>query len=79
MAKNKITALHNHLFAQLERLNDEDLTAEEVQKETIRAKAITGIASQIIKSNKVVVDAMRLVASGDYTVKELPTMIGMEQ
>lgn len=76
MAQNKLTDLNNHLFAQLERLNDEDLTEKQIQDEVNRAKAISGIASQVIKSAKVTVDAMRLVASGDYTVNELPEMIG---
>ena len=76
MAKNKITDLNNHLFAQLERLNDETLTEEQVAQEVKKAKAISTVASQIIKSQKVVIDAMKLVANGDYTVNELPEMIG---
>lgn len=77
MARNKLNDLNNHLFAQLERLNDDELTDEGLQREVARAKAISGVASQIIKSVKVTVDAMRLVANGDYTVNELPDMIGM--
>ena len=76
MAKNKLSDLNNHLFAQLERLNDEDLSDEKIKSEVNRAKAISGIASQVIKSAKVTIDAMKLVASGDYTVNELPEMIG---
>ena len=33
MTKNKLSDLQNLLFAQLERLDDEELTDEEVQKE----------------------------------------------
>ena len=77
MAKNKLNDLNNHLFAQLERLNDEELSSDQVKIEVSRAKAISGVASQVIKSAKVTIDAMRLVASGDYTVQELPEMIGM--
>lgn len=79
MAKNKLSDLNNHLFAQLERLNDEEMTEDQVKNEVSRAKAISGIASQVIKSAKVTIDAMRLVANGDYTVNELPTMIGVEK
>ena len=45
---NKLTDLNNHLFAQLERLNDEALKGEELEKEIARAKAITSVSSQII-------------------------------
>jgi len=79
MAKNKLVDLNNHLFAQLERLNDEDLTDDKIKAEVGRAKAISGIASQVIKSAKVTIDAMKLVASGDYTVNELPEMLGMSK
>ena len=44
MANNTLSDLNNHLFAQLERLSDEDLTQKELEKETMRAKAINGVA-----------------------------------
>ena len=37
--KNKLTDLNNHLFAQLERLGDEDLSGEKIADEVKRAKA----------------------------------------
>lgn len=33
MPRNKLTDLNNHLFEQLERLNDGDLEGEELEKE----------------------------------------------
>ncbi len=77
MARNKLSDLNNHLFAQLERLNDEDLTDEKIKAEVGRAKAISGIAAQVIKSAKVTIDAMKLVASSDYAINELPEMLGV--
>ena len=78
MAKNKLSDLNDHLFMQLERLNDDEITEQQTVIEVKKAKAISQVASQIIKSQKVVIDAMKLVASGDYTVNELPAMIGAE-
>ncbi|NUW66920.1 hypothetical protein HOP39_25075 [Vibrio coralliilyticus] len=46
--KNKITDLNDHLFAQLERLGDESLTAEQLEQETQRTKSIVSVSNQII-------------------------------
>lgn len=51
--KNKITDLNNHLFSQLEKLLDEDLTDEELNREIKRANAVSGIAANIIASNAI--------------------------
>lgn len=45
--RNKQTDLDNILFAELERLDDESLSAEELEQEIKRAKAIGGVAAQI--------------------------------
>ena len=48
MTRNKMTDLNDHLFAQLERLSDEELSAEALEAEIKRAKAVSGIAQQVI-------------------------------
>ena len=58
--KNKIQDLNDHLFAQLERLNDEELTPEDLEKEIQRSKAVTAISNQIINNAKLALDATRL-------------------
>lgn len=58
--KNKIQDLNDHLFAQLERLNDEDLTQEELEKEIQRSKAVTAVSNQIINNAKLALDATHL-------------------
>lgn len=60
--KNTLGDLNNHLFAQLERLGDEDLKGEELQTELDRAKAVAGIASQIIANGSLVLRAKELQA-----------------
>jgi hypothetical protein len=47
--KNKLADLNNHLFAQLERLSDEDLTPEQVLNEAKRADAVVAVADQIVR------------------------------
>lgn len=41
---NKLSDLNNHLFEELERLNDESLTGEALQEERERAKTMATIA-----------------------------------
>lgn len=58
--KNKITDLRNHLFAQIERLGDEDLKGEELNAEISRARAIGQIAGQITDTARVEVDYIKV-------------------
>jgi len=55
--KNKLTDLNDHLFAQLERLGDEDLSDEGLTKEIGRTKAITGVAKEVISNAQLLLDA----------------------
>jgi hypothetical protein len=77
MARNKLTDLNDHLFVQLERLNDEELTGDQVELEVKRAQAISGIASQVIKSAQVTLTALKLAGSGDLNRSELPETFGL--
>ena len=61
MSRNKLTDLNDHLFEQLERLNDDDLTEEQLAKEINRSKAMQDIAKQIIDNSRVQVDVAKLM------------------
>lgn len=76
MARNKIADLNDHLFAQLERLNDETIKPEKMELEVKKAMAISKVASQIISSNKLVLDAAKLM--GDDRVRSLPEQFGVK-
>lgn len=65
MARNKLSDLNDHLFAQLERLSDEEMNGEELDKEISRSKAVSQVSSQIINNAKVTLEAARLVDGGD--------------
>lgn len=59
MAKNKISDLRDHLFAALERIDDDTLTPEQISAEVNKAKAISAIGSVIINSAKIEVDFIK--------------------
>lgn len=58
--KNKLVDLNNHLFETIERLNDDELSDDDLQKEIRRAAAISNISRQIIDNAKVELDATKL-------------------
>ena len=57
--KNTLIDLNNHLFAQLERLSDEELKGEALSEEIDRAKSIAVIAKTIIDNGSLVLDAKK--------------------
>lgn len=64
--KNKLSDLNNHLFEQLERLNNEDLTEEELEKEIKRAKSIAEISQQIIDNGSLTLKTAQFLTDQGY-------------
>lgn len=60
--RNTLGDLNNHLFEQLERLNDEELQGDKLKEEISRAKSITDIASKIIDNANTVLQAKKIQA-----------------
>ncbi len=58
--KNTLGDLNNHLFAQLERLGEEELQGEKLQEEINRSRAITDVAKQIIDNGSLVLSALKI-------------------
>ena len=71
MPKNKLTDLHNILFEQLERLNDETLTEEELEQEIKRSKAVTSVANSIIDNANTILQAQEFVNTFKTDVPDL--------
>ena len=57
--KNKLSDLNNHLFMALERLNDEDLSEEEIEKEIKRSEAVAKVAKTIVDSGTLALQAKK--------------------
>jgi len=75
MANKKLTDLNNHLFAQLERLNDEELKGEALQEEISRARAINSVAAQVIANGSLVLDALKIRDNRMDSESVLPKML----
>lgn len=61
---NKLTDLNDHLFKQMERLNDEDVKGKDLQEEIDRSKAIAGVAREIIGNAKLVLEGEKYANEG---------------
>ena len=77
--KNKLSDLNNHLFAQLERLACEDLTAEQIDVEVKRAEAIVSIADQITGNAELQLKAAKLFADHGAQILPMLPQIGQSQ
>jgi len=72
-----LTELNAHLFAQLERLGKADLSADEIEQEAKRAKAIASMADQITLNADLQLKAARLFAEhGQAVLPMLPQIAG---
>lgn len=72
---NKLIDLNNHLFAQLERLGDEDLKGEDLHAEIERARAVSGVATQIIANGNLVLKAKTVQDNSVSADFNLPKML----
>lgn len=74
--KNKLIDLNNHLFAQLERLSNEELAGKDLSEEIRRAKAVTNVAEQIINNADLGLRAQ--IATYEYLIQEPLLMLGIK-
>ena len=76
--KNRLIDLNNHLFAQLEKLSDDELTPEDLAKEVDRTDAIVKVTQQIIDNAAIVLRGAALVAEhgGKDAFQHLLPMMG---
>ena len=68
--RTSLTDLHEILFLQLERVSDEDLSDEELNKEIKRGQAISNLAAQIIQNGNLAIKALtsKLDVPGNETL-----------
>lgn len=75
MARSTLGDLNLHLFAQLERLGDEDIKGEELREEINRAEAVSSIAQQIISNGALVLKVKQLSVNKFDEDVQIPKML----
>lgn len=56
---NTLQDLNNYLFEQIERINDDELSDEQLQKEITRSQAITKISEVIVRNAELSLKTMQ--------------------
>jgi hypothetical protein len=76
MSKNKLGDLNDHLFAQMERLLDNNLKGDELKAEIERTKSTTGLAKEMISVAALALEGEKYMHSeGLSSNKRLPPMM----
>jgi len=73
--KNTLGDLNNYLFAQLERLDNEDLKGAALTEEMNRTKAISEVATRVIANGSLVLAAKKLIDSREDADTTLPKIL----
>lgn len=74
--KNTLGDLNNHLFEQIERLNNEDLNEAELRKEMCRAKAMKEIADKIIENAELILKSQVYKTETLGMIESVPLILG---
>ena len=69
--KNTLSDLNNYLFEALERIMDDDLTEEQLQKEIVRSNAVTSIAETMIHNGELQLKTLQHLNEYGYGAAEL--------
>lgn len=73
---NTFKDLNMILHQQLERLDDPDLTAEDMKFESERTKAIVDVSSEIISVNRLALDIAKNYANGHVEQNQVDFFLG---
>ncbi len=73
--KNTMADLNNYLFESIERINDDNLSSEELEKEIRRSEAVNKIAKTIIDNGSLALNAKKhLDDYGSGETVEIPLL-----
>lgn len=70
--KNTLADLNDYLFETLERLLDDDLTEEQMQREITRSQAVTSVAETVIHNGELALKTMQHLNDMGYGTGKAP-------
>lgn len=73
--RNGLMDLHNYLFEQIERLNDDELTGEALQEQVCKSRQITDIGKVIVQNASLMLKARKLIDDGSMDRKDVPQIL----
>ena len=76
--RNTLVDLNNYLFETLERITDDNLSEEEMQKEITRSQNVANVAEVIIHNGELTLKTVEVL--NEYGLKgydQLPSMLGL--
>lgn len=76
--QNNLSDLNNHLFAQLELLENGELSEKDLDLELKKSKAITQISSQILNIARLQIAAINTAESCGLCNEEMPALIAIK-
>jgi len=72
--KNKLTDLNDHLFAQLERLADENITGDGLKTEIARSRAVADMAQRITEAARLQLEVVQIAVDYPTVAARLPML-----
>lgn len=77
--KNTLSDLNNYLFEQLERLNDDSLSEEELEREMKKTDAVVKVSEKIIETGELAFRTMQHMDQYGYgSDRIIPAMLEMK-
>ena len=78
--KNNLADLNNHLFSMIEELENDDLKKDpqQLEKTLKKAKAISSISSQILKTANVQIQAIKTMENCGLLNNEMPALLAIK-
>lgn len=78
--KNTLLDLNNYLFEQIERLNDEELTEEQLDRELKKTDSIVKISEKIIENGELAFKTMKHMDEYGYgQTRTVPKMLASDE